>query len=128
MRIDRILPLYYAATAFFLLLDYGFGLNVRIAFLDTLPAARMAYYGICFACLGLMIWRPSWTTFIGTFESLVTLIALIFGMAVRVMIPNDAIFEENAAFVSAQEIINFIISGSVAYFTWIRGLKTLRNL
>ena len=127
MRIDRILPLYYAATAFFLLLDYGFGLNVRIAFLDTLPAARMAYYGICFACLGLMIWRPSWTTFIGTFESLVTLIALIFGMAVRVMIPNDAIFEENATILTYQEVINFVIAGSVAYLAWIRGLKELQS-
>lgn len=127
MRIDRILPLYYAATAFFLLLDYGFGLNVRIAFLDALPAARMAYYGICFACLGLMIWRPSWTTFIGTFESLVTLIALIFGMAVRVMIPNDAIFEENATILTYQEVINFVIAGSVAYLAWIRGLKELQS-
>lgn len=127
MRIDRILPLYYAATAFFLLLDYGFGLNVRIAFLDTLPAARMAYYGICFACLGLMIWRPSWTTFIGTFESLVTLIALIFGMAVRVMIPNDAIFEENTTILTYQEVINFVIAGSVAYLAWIRGLKELQS-
>lgn len=127
MRIDRILPLYYAATAFFLLLDYGFGLNVRIAFLDALPAARMAYYGICFACLGLMIWRPSWTTFIGTFESLVTLIALIFGMAVRVMIPNDAIFEENTTILTYQEVINFVIAGSVAYLAWIRGLKELQS-
>ena len=127
MRIDRILPLYYAATALFLLLDYGFGLNVRIAFLDALPAARMAYYGICFACLGLMIWRPAWTTFIGTFESLVTLIALIFGMAVRVMIPNDAIFEENATILTFQEVVNFVIAGSVAYLAWIRGLKELQG-
>ncbi len=127
MRIDRILPLYYAATALFLLLDYGFGLNVRIAFLDALPAARMAYYGICFACLGLMIWRPAWTTFIGTFESLVTLIALIFGMAVRVMIPNDAIFEENATIITYQEVVNFVIAGGVAYLAWIRGLKELQG-
>ena len=127
MRIDRILPLYYAATALFLLLDYGFGLNVRIAFLDALPAARMAYYCICFACLGLMIWRPAWTTFIGTFESLVTLIALIFGMAVRVMIPNDAIFEENAAILTYQEVVNFVIAGGVAYLAWIRGLKELQG-
>mgnify|MGYP001813915377 FL=1 len=127
MRIDRILPLYYAATALFLLLDYGFGFNVRIAFLDALPAARMAYYGICFACLGLMIWRPAWTTFIGTFESLVTLIALIFGMAVRVMIPNDAIFEENATILTYQEVVNFVIAGGVAYLAWIRGLKELQG-
>ena len=125
MTVNRILPWYYAATALFLLLDYWLGVNVRVAFLDTLPTARMAYYGVCFACLALMLWRPNWTTLIGTFESLVTLIALIFSMAVRVMIPNDAIFEENAAFVSAQEIFNFLISGSVAYYSWVKGLKQL---
>ena len=128
MSIARILPWYYAATAIFLALDYGLGINVRVAFLDEFPTARVAYYGICFICLALMVWRPGWATLIGTFESLVTLVALILSMGVRVMVPNDAIFEENAAFVSVQEIINFIISGSVAYLAWVRGLKTLRNL
>ena len=127
MSVTRILPWYYAATVLFLLLDYGLGVNVRLAFLEGLPSARVAYYGICFTCLALMLWRPSWTTLIGTFESLVTLIALIFSMAVRVMIPNDAIFEENAAFVSYQEIINFVISGSMAYFSWVKGLQRLRG-
>jgi hypothetical protein len=127
MNFARILPWYYAGTAFFLLLDYGLGINVRVAFLDQLPTARLAYYGICFACLALMLWRPGWATLIGTFESLVTLVALIFSMAVRVMVPNDAIFEENAPFVNVQEIINFVISGSVAYFAWIKGLKKLRS-
>ena len=125
MNVNRILPWYYAATALFLLLDFWLGVNVRVAFLDTLPTARIAYYGVCFACLALMLWRPGWTTLIGTFESLVTLIALIFSMAIRVMIPNDAIFEENAAFVSVQEIINFLIAGSIAYYAWVKGLKQL---
>lgn len=125
MSAIRILPWYYAATAVFLLLDYVAGINVRVAFLESLPTARAAYYGICFACLALMIWRPAWTTLIGTFESLVTLIALIFGMGVRVMVPNDAIFEENARFVTSYEIINFVIAGSMAYFAWVRGLREL---
>ncbi len=121
----RILPWYYAATLVFLLLDYGGGVNVRVAFLDTLPTARMAYYGICFVCFGLMVWRPAWTTLIGTFESLVTMIALIFGMAMRVMVPNDAIFAENAAIVTTEQIVNFIIAGAIAYFAWVKGLRAL---
>jgi len=125
MNVSRILPWYYAGTALFLLLDYGLGVNVRLAFLEPFPAARLAYYGICFVCLALMLWRPGWTTLVGTFESLVTLVALIFGMAVRVMIPNDAIFEESAQFVTPEEIVNFIISGSMAYLAWLKGLKQL---
>ena len=127
MRAGQILPWYYGATVFFLLLDYVFGVNVRLAFLDALPAAKLAYYGICFVCFALMLWRPRWTTLIGTFESLVTLIALIFAMAIRVMVPNDAIFEENGAFVTIQEVINFVIAGSVAYLAWLKGLKQLNR-
>ena len=125
MNVSRILPWYYAGTVLFLLLDYGLGVNIRLAFLEPFPAARLAYYGICFVCFTLMLWRPGWTTLVGTFESLVTLVALIFGMAVRVMIPNDAIFEESVQFVTPEEIINFIISGSMAYLAWVRGLKQL---
>lgn len=125
MSATRILPWYYAATAVFLLLDYVAGINVRVAFLESMPLGRAAYYGICFVCLALMIWRPAWTTLIGTFESLVTLIALIFSMAVRVLVPTDVIFDENASFVTTQEVINFIIAGSIAYFAWVRGLREL---
>jgi len=125
MRADRILPWYYAGTILFLLMDYGFGVNIRLAFLESVPNARLAYYGICLICFALMLWRPGWTTLIGTFESLVTLIALIFAMAVRVMVPNDAIFAENGQFVTIPEVINFVISGSVAYLAWMNGLKQL---
>jgi hypothetical protein len=126
MNVIRILPWYYAATVAFLLLDYAAGVNVRVAFLEALPGARAAYYVFCFACLALMVWRPSWTTPITTLESLVTLVALILSMAVRVMVPNDAIFEKNVSIVTYQEIINFVISGSMAYIAWARGLKALR--
>jgi len=127
MSMIRILPWYYAATVVFLLLDYFAGINVRVAFLESLPGARAAYYAICFACLALMIWRPSWTTLIATFESLVTIIALIFSMGIRVMVPTDAIFDENVSFVTYQEIINFMMSGSMAYLSWIKGLKALQG-
>ena len=127
MNVARVLPWYYAATVLFLILDYALGINIRIAFLDAMPAARIGYYGVCFACLGLILFKPAWTTLIGTFESLVTLIALILGMGIRVMVPNDAIFAENASIVTVQEVINFMISGSMAYLSWVKGIKQLVN-
>ena len=123
MTADRLLPAYYAATLLFLVLDYGFGVNVRVTFLEPWPLARAGYYGFCFVCLALMWWRPAWIALIGSFESLVTLVALIFGMAIRVMIPTDAFFAENAGFVTVREIINFLIAGFVAYYAWVRGLR-----
>ena len=126
MSADRILPWYYAASVVFLLLDFVAGINVRLAFLEPWPNARVAYYGICFACLGLTLWRPAWSVLIGSFESLVTLVALILSMAVRVMVPGDAVFAGQAAFVTVPEILNFLISGSVAYLAWVKGLRALR--
>lgn len=127
MNAARVLPWYYAATAVFLVLDYALGINIRIAFLDSMPAARLGYYGVCFTCLGLILLRPAWATLIGTFESLVTLIALILSMGIRVLVPNEAIFAENAGVVTIQELINFLISGSMAYLSWVKGIKALVN-
>ena len=56
----KLLLWYYAFTAVFMLLDYGFDLNVRLTFLDDQPAWRFAWYLFCFASLGLMWWRPDW--------------------------------------------------------------------
>ena len=121
----RILSLYYAGTALFLLLDYVLGINVRIAFLDPWPLARLGYYAFCFACLVLIVWRPAWAAAVGTVESLITLVALILGMGLRILVPNDAIFEEMAPIVTIEELVNFMIVGFAAYFAWVRGLKAL---
>ena len=127
MSAERILPWYYAASAIFLLLDFVADINVRVAFLEPWPAARAAYYGVCFACLALMLWRPGWAVLIGGFESLVTLVALILGMGIRVMIPGDAVVAGTASFVTLQEIANFLLSGSIAYLAWVKGVQALRS-
>ncbi len=123
----KVLVLYYAATLVFLVLDYAVGINVRLAFLDSLPMARAAYYGACFACLALMLWRPAWTVLISALESLVTMVALIFAMAVKTMLVTDAMIETGTGYVSTEEIFNFLISGSAAYFAWVRGMNALKR-
>lgn len=127
MNPRSILVFYYAATAIFLLLDHLFNINVRLAFLESHPALRAAYYGFCFLCLALMLWRPAWTVIVGAFESLITLIALIFTMALRTMIVTDKMVETGAGIVSPSEIVNFVISGGAAYVAWVRGLNDLRG-
>ena len=123
----QILIVYYAATALFLALDFGFGVNVRVAFLETLPRLRLGYYAVCFACLALMIWRPAWTTAIGVIESLATLIALIFSTALRSMIVTDAMLETGTGFVTMPELLNFLIAGSVAYLSYATGVNALAS-
>lgn len=118
---------YYAATAVFLLLDLVFDINIRIAFFESVPVLRAAYYGVCFTCLGLMLWRPSWTVIISAFESLVTLIALILSMGIRTMLITDEMLDGHASFISMQEVANFVISGGFAYIAWFKGMDELRK-
>jgi hypothetical protein len=102
---SNILIIYYAATAVFLTLDYGFGVNLRATFLESMPGIRMGYYLLLFGCFGLMLWRPQWSTLVGVVESLATLVALTFNMALRSM----------------------IIVGGAAYVSYVQGTKALAS-
>ncbi len=124
---SKILVLYYAATIVFVVLDYALGFNVRLAFLESLPMARIGYYAVCFTCLALMLWRPAWTVLISAFESLVTLSALIIGMGMRVLLPTDRVLETGTGFITMPEIYNFLISGGIAYIAWVKGIKHLQD-
>ena len=122
-----VLRAYYFATVLFLLLDIVFNVNVRIAFLESHATLRALYYAAIFACMALMLWRPGWTVVISAAESLVTLVALIFSMALRTMLVSDAMLEGGNGFVTMPEIINFMITGSIAYLAFMRGMKELRG-
>lgn len=123
----RILRFYYAATVVFVLLDYGAHVNVRVAFLEPYPLARLFYYGFCFACLALMLYRPGWSTVLTTVESLVTMISLIFSMALGSMIVTDQMIETGTGYVTREEIVNFVIAGGAAWYSWATGLRKLRS-
>jgi hypothetical protein len=121
----RLLAFYYAATIVFVILDYGFNVNVRIAGLEAYPGLRAGYYIVIFACLGLVLWRPAWSTAIGVVESLTTLVTLIMNVALRSMIVTDQMLETGVGFVTTAEIVNFVISGSIAWYSWQRGMSAL---
>ena len=121
----HLLLFYYAATIVFLMLDYGVGVNVRVAALEAYPGLRAGYYLVILTCFGVMLWRPSWATAIGVVESLATLVALIMNMALRSMIVTDQMLEAGVGFVTTAEIVNFVISGSIAWFSWQRGMTEL---
>lgn len=118
---------YYAATVAFLMLDYFAGLNVRVAFLDDAPGLRAAYYVFCGICFGLMLWRPAWTAIISAFESLVTLASLIVATGTRAILVSDEMLQGTEPYLTLQEIVNFLLSGSVAYLAWARGLARLHQ-
>lgn len=124
---NRPVNFYYAATILFLILDFVLGVNVRVAFLEPFPTARIAYYLVCFGLFALMLWRPGWTLVIATIESLVAVVALTFSMALRVMIVTDEMIETGVGFVTTEEIFNYLIVGGIAYFSWVHGIKSLKE-
>lgn len=123
----KMLQIYYAATAVFLVLDYLFGINVRLASLDAFPGWRAFYYAVCFACLGLMLWRPDWSTWVATSESLITLSMLIITMGTRVMTVSDSMLSTGSGFVTTEEVINFVIAGGAAFIAYTRGTWAIQR-
>lgn len=123
--LKRTLTGYYAATALFLVLDLGFGLNFRLSFLDDHDGWRLVYYGICFACLALIVLKPGWTLPVAAVESLVTMAALILGFGARVVTPSAAVLDGTMDAVTAQEVVNFLVSGFAAWLSWSRSLAAL---
>ena len=121
----RVLQAYYAATIVFLVLDYGAGLNVRIAGLEGLPQLKAGYYLVIFACLGMTLWRPAWSTAIGVIESLATLVTLIFSVALRSLFPTEDLLGAGYGPLGVAEIVNFVIAGSIAWYAWQRGMAQL---
>lgn len=124
---NRPITLYYAATILFVLLDFVFGVNVRVAFLDQFPTARLLYYVFCYACLALMLWRPAWAVVIGVVESLAAVVALTLSMAIRIMVVTDEMIETGRGFVTIEEVTNYMIVGGIAYFSYISGIKLLKD-
>jgi hypothetical protein len=121
----RILQAYYAATIVFLMLDYGGGLNVRVAGLEGFPLLKAGYYLVIFGCFGLTLWRPAWSTAVGVVESLATLVTLIFSVALRSMIPTAQMLEAGAGFAGVPELVNFLVAGGIAWYAWQRGMTEL---
>ena len=121
---QRLFAGYYAATAAFLVADYALSFNIRLAFLDDLPAWRFAYYLFCFLCLLLVRRYPAWANVIAASESLVNVSGLILHMGIRVITLSGAAIDSGRPPVSVQEVFNFLISGSAAYMAvWLHSRR-----
>jgi len=115
----RYLPYYYGATALFMLLDYGFDFNMRVAFLEGLPFWRAVYYAVLLGIFVVTLRWPDWAPHLAVFESLITLSSLIITTAVKVLM----VTEEGRGFVNVTELLNFLVSGFVGYAIYLQRVK-----
>lgn len=123
----RLLRIYYVGTLVFVILDYFAGINVRLAFLEAWPEMRALYYLLCFVCLGLMSWRPAWSLWIGTVESMLALSLLIVTMGARVMTLSEQMLTTGRGLVTVSEIMNFMIVGGAAWVAYMRGVAAMKK-
>ena len=65
----RLVALYYLATPLFAMLDFRGGLDLRAAFLQGHPGARLLYYAVLFAIGILVSQRPVLAPALGLLES-----------------------------------------------------------
>lgn len=123
----KTLVAYYGGTVLFMALDYGLGFNLRLTFLDDAAGWRFIYYLVLIGCF-LLMWRyPQWTAYIAAGESLLTLSLIILDTAMRVVIVTDDMIEHGRGFVSTRELVNFMISGTVMYLSYVRNLQSINR-
>jgi hypothetical protein len=113
---QQLVRLYYLATPAFLLADWLWGVNVRVAFLDSWPAARYVYYAVC-CVLGLAAWRrPAIAGAVGVAESGANIALLILSVYAWYWGALDALAAETASVpaVGTAELINFVLAAAMA--------------
>jgi hypothetical protein len=108
----RFLRAWYLATPAFAVLDLVLGLNVRITFIDAVPA-RLAYYAFAFGC-GLAVLRwPGRAALVGLLESGGNIVWLILGVGLQYLAALDAALADTvvqAPLFTTAEVINLLVS------------------
>lgn len=135
LRVDRapsrfaaLAKVYYlVATPLFVVLDYAFGANVRVAFLDGHSGLRAAYYAIAIGC-GVAVWRrPRWAALVGVTESGANIALLIIGVFVAYLGMLDDAGGPGAIAnpFTPHAVTNLVISATWGYASYVNALRRL---
>jgi hypothetical protein len=132
INIGNLIPkLYYTITPAFILLDYIWGINVRVAILDNAPLYKGLYYGFCIIC-GIIIYLvPRSSSFIALIESAIIIMLTIVGFLLSyAQILSQAFDVMNADFESIkildpQYVANLFLAGGIATFTLLKSQREL---
>jgi hypothetical protein len=118
---QQLVRWYYLATPGFFLIDWAWGVNVRVAFLDHFTAGRYAYYGVC-GLLGLLAWRrPALAGTAGLVESGANICLLIVSFFVWYAGALEALGREFAAppGVAPEAVTNFVLAAGMAGVSYV---------
>ncbi len=123
--------LYYYVTPVFVLLDYGWGISVRAAVLDSAPLYKNLYYGFCVLC-GVGVYALPWLTpVVALFESsinfLMTALA-VFLPYMRFVTQTDDVLTAplpTVAGLDAPHIANILLAGGIAVLGFHASLRAM---
>ncbi len=133
MNANRIVKSYYIATPLFLILEFAFGFDLRVNFFIDDPVWRIVYYLFCFACMGVILWKPGYTIGIGILESGVNLVFLFVGAALRWTFPFTWITEDGDEIawledpVTVMDVMNFVLVGTILILCFHRWVALARR-
>ena len=123
---------YYYATPIFILLDYLFGINVRVSALDAMPFYKNLYYGFCILCgLGMYI-SPRYSPVVALIESAINyvlMILLLLRPYIICLMQEDIIGEgwQSVEALTAQNIINLALAAVVAALAFKASIYKLQS-
>ena len=70
---------YYFLTPAFILLDYAFGVNLRLAPVVP-PHLKILYYAVCLGMAAWMLWKPAWAHLAALMECSLNILLLILSL------------------------------------------------
>ena len=131
---NSIVRWYFYLTPLFILLDYIWGVNVRVSALDSWPVYKNLYYGFCILCGVCMYIVPVYSAVVTLFESIINFGMIVFSIFMPYI--QNMIYAEdilNADFkameesINAQSIVNFVIVGSFVVLTFHKSIQTIQE-
>ena len=105
---------YYFLTPAFILLDYAFGVNLRLAPVVP-PHLKSIYYAACLGIAVWMLWKPAWAHLAALLECSLNILLLILSLFGPLYQFLNALGEPGteAPTLTLGTVINFILAGIV---------------
>jgi len=124
---------YFYITPLFILLDYIFGINVRVSALETMPLYKNLYYGFCILCGICMYIIPRYSAVVALFESSINIIMLVLSIYLPFIRTLTALMDDvlDADFTTLEELlkvqpmINLFIVGFCLILTFRKSIETI---
>ncbi len=130
--VKHLIPkLYYTITPLFILLDYVWGINVRAVVLDSEPMYKGLYYGFCVLCGVVIYIVPRLSPVVALVESTIIFMMTVLSVFipyVQSIVQMDNILDADlqyASIVSVPYIVNLVLAGGMAAFTFNKSLRVL---